>query len=223
MSDLSKQAINAALEGNWEKALQLNLKLVKQTGPDADAFNRIARAYCETGELDLARKYAQKALKIDPFNQIASKSLLKWKSLKNGHVNNTSIPPAQAFLEEPGKTRVVSLVKLSDASILVSLDCGDPLKIKVQKHAVSIEDIEGKHIGRLPDDIASRLQKLITEGNEYSAIVKSSSHNEVKVLLREVKQANHIKHISSFPTERITYVAFAPPELVHNKKSIGSP
>lgn len=223
MNDLSRQAIDAAISGNWEKALELNLQVLKNTEADPTVLNRIARAYCELGHLDKARKYAKKALTADPLNTIASKSLEKWQTLKNGKIQKFSIPSANSFLEEPGKTRVVPLVNLADPSILVSLNCGDPLTLRTQTHILSFDTPDGRHIGKLPDDISNRLKKLIAEGNEYSVIVKSANQEGVKVLIRETKRAAHIKHIASFPTERINYVAFADPELVHNKKTLTSP
>lgn len=223
MNDLSRQAIDAAISGNWEKALELNLHVLKQTGVEATVLNRIARAYCELGDIEKARKYAKKALLVDPFNTIAQKSLEKWQALKNGKVLRSSLLSAHSFLEEPGKTKVVPLVNLADPSVLVSLNCGDPLTIRAQGHIISFDTPEGKHVGKLPDDISHRLKKLVSQGNEYSVIVKSATVDGVKVLIREVKRAAHIKHIASFSAERINYVAFTAPELVHNKKSATSP
>jgi tetratricopeptide (TPR) repeat protein len=223
MHDLSRQAIDEALNGNWQKALELNLQIAKEHGEDPNVLNRIARSYCELGDIQKAKSYATQALKLDPFNQIAAKSLEKWQTLKNGHKKNCSIPRAQTFLEEPGKTKVVALRNVGDRSVLVSLDCGDPVVLVIHAHSISIDTIEGKYIGKLPDDISNRLKKLVQEGNEYVAYIKSAYKTEVKIFMREVKRVKHVEHIASFPTEKMHYVAFTPPELVHNKKSMSTP
>jgi tetratricopeptide (TPR) repeat protein len=223
MSDLSRQAIDAALAGNWQLALDLNLKIVKEFGEEPHVLNRIARSYCELGEIEKAKKHAKKVLLMDPFNTIAAKSLEKWSELKNGHTHNYSIPRAQTFLEEPGKTKVITLRNLGDRSVLVSLDCGDALLMRMHGHGISFENQEGKHIGKLPDDIANRLKKLVKEGNEYVSYVKCANPQDVKVFMREMKRAKHVSHIASFPTEKMHYVAFAAPELLHDKKGLTAP
>lgn len=224
-SDLSQLAIAAALCGDWQKALEINSEIIKTQGNSPDVLNRVARAYAELGELEKARKTAQKVLDIDPFNTIAHKCLLRWKNIKNGNSKSNSQPnvlSAQTFLEEPGKTRILNLLHLGDADCLLNLDCGDELRLVTHPHSISVSNLDGKHIGKLPDDIAYRLRKLMNEGNTYKIFVKSAQSNEVKVFIRELKRAKNISHIASFPTEKLTYVAYASPQLVHNKRSTTS-
>src|SRR5690554_3891208 len=109
---LAQKAIKLALDGKWQEALAANLEIIDKYPEDTDALNRIARAYSETGDLDKARKTAQKILKIDPFNTIAQKSLDRWKGLKNTSIKSSKLSSANMFLEEPGKTKIVSLMHL---------------------------------------------------------------------------------------------------------------
>ena len=83
-----------------------------------------------------------------------------------------------------------------------------------------VQTEDGKYIGRLPDDLSARLRKLIELGNKYQVIVKSVNTHEVKILIRETFRVPSLKDVPSFSTERVDYVSFTPPELVHNKNEL---
>lgn len=207
--DLAQKAISAALKASWEEAVKLNKQILKDDSKDVDALNRLGRAQAELGEIEKAKRFAQRALRIDPFNTIAAKSLKKWKGLKKGEQKVQSTSSAGAFLEEPGKTKIVSLLHLGDSKkVLVSLDAGDEVKLKIGSHRVSICTLDRKYIGRLPDDLSARLRKLIRRGNEYQVLIKSSEPQEIKVFIRETKRAKALADIPSFSTEKIDYISF---------------
>ncbi len=222
-NDLAQKAISAALRANWEEAVKLNRKILKEEPKDVDALNRLARANAELGEISEAKKIAQTVIKIDPFNKIAQKSIEKWKGLRKGEKSPRTTFSAQAFLEEPGKTKIVSLLHLGDVKkVLAGLDAGDEVNLKLGNHRISICSSQGKYIGRLPDDLSVHLGKLIRRGNEYQALIKSSEPQEVKVFIRETKRAEELANIPSFSAEKINYISFAPPELVHKKGNIAT-
>ena len=220
IKDLAQQAVSQALSGNWDQARLLNKKVLKVTPKDVDALNRLARAYSELGDLKKARFTAKKVISIDPFNNIANKSLQKWKGLKRGETFTSGQLSAPLFLEEPGKTKIVSLIHLGDTKAIAKLDSGDELKIEPHSHRISILSLSGNYIGRLSDDLSARLKKLIKYGNEYQAYVKSLDPKEVKIFLREVKRVKKLTDIPSFSTEKIDYISFTPPELVRKKDKI---
>lgn len=215
--DLAQEAIQQALKGNWVKAITLNKKLLEENIKDVDALNRLARAYCETGKVVLAKRTAQKALKIDPFNNISAKTLEKLKSLKKGDSYVCAPADAQNFLEEPGKTKIIQLLHAGDEKLLVRLDSGDEVFLNHSSHKLSVTTKDGKYIGRLPDDISARLRTLIKHGNSYRVCIKSINKKVVKVFIRETKRAENLSDIPSFTSEKIDYVSFTPPELVHRK------
>lgn len=214
---LAQEAVNHALSGDWEKAIEINDLILKEDSDDVDALNRKAKALAEIGKLKLAKETAQKVLKIDPFNSIAQKSIKKWSSLKGKNVSNSGPSHPQNFLEEPGKTKIVKLLYLGAESVLAQIDNGDEVLIKPSGHRLTIETIDGKHVGRLPDDLSARLKRLINHGNEYQVFVKSADTECVIVFIREVKRSEKLKDVPSFSAERIDYVSFTPPELVHKK------
>jgi hypothetical protein len=57
-------------------------------------------------------------------------------------------------------------------------------------------------------------------GNKYSVHIKSTAKEEVKVFIREIKRAEKLIDIPSFSSEKIDYISFTPPELVHKKGNI---
>jgi tetratricopeptide (TPR) repeat protein len=218
--NLAQKAIAHALHGNWNEAIDLNAQILKNTPEDVDALNRLARAYSETGKMNKARKTAKKVVKLDPFNNIAIKSLEKWKKVSkvNGAKKSSSSP--QYFLEEPGKTKILSLLHTGDDKIIATLDAGDEVVINTRSHKLSVCTQDGKYIGKLPDDLSARLRKLIKYGNEYKVFIKSIDNKDVKVFIRETKRDKKLEDIPSFSTEKIDYVSFTAPELVHKNRTV---
>jgi hypothetical protein len=195
---LKNQAIQTALDGNWQNAIVINKTLVGENPEDVDALNRLALAYSITGKLKEAKSTYQKVINLDPLNPIALRSLKKLKekglSLGNG-TSNTQIN--NKFLEEPGKTKVVELVNIAQPEIVESLRTGQSVLLSIKRLKIFV--LEGKqYIGVLPDDIARRLIKFINSGCLYEAYIKSSNQHKVTVFIKEFKKVNKFKDQPSF-------------------------
>lgn len=217
-NNLSQKAISFALKGDWKSALETNKEILSGDPVNTDALNRMARAYAELGDLTNAKKAAEKAVKIDPYNSIAKKSLEKWKKLrKTQPTSSTPIDP-KTFLEEPGKTKIISLVNLGDKNVIAQIDSGDEVKINMHGHRLSVCTTDGKYVGKLPDDISARIKQLCGHGNEYIAHIKSASEEVVRVFVRESRRSEKLKDIPSFSSDKVDYISFTPPELVHKKE-----
>lgn len=216
----SQKAISLALNGNWEEAIKANLEILKESPDDVDALNRLARAYAETGNIAKAQASAQKVLKIDPVNPIAQKCLERWKSAKNTEKHFTGTFNSESFLEEPGKTKLVQLVNPGDSKILATLDSGEEVSLITHTHKVSVITSSGKYIGRISDDLANRLKKLVKSGFKYQVLIKSVDSKDVTVFIREIEKPKDSPHSQSFPVEKIDYVSFTPPELVHKEAPV---
>lgn len=195
--DLAQNAVNFALKGDWESAVSENLKILRRDRSNVDALNRLAKAYSETGDIKKARETAEKAIKIDPLNPIAVKCLEKWKTPRMGSPKTTE-SLFEHFIEEPGKTKMVDLINLGESDVVIALDSGDAVSILPHAHRVSVVDAQGKYIGRLPDDLSSRIRKLTAGGNKYKLTVKSADKNEVKIFIRELSRGKAFEDIASF-------------------------
>jgi tetratricopeptide (TPR) repeat protein len=213
--NLAQKAVSLALSGDWQEAVKINLQIVKSSATDTDALNRLARAYAEVGEIEKAKSTAEKVIKIDPVNPIATRSLEKWKSLKKSDRLSSTEISSDTFLEEPGKTKIVTLLHTGDSDCLAKLSPGEKVKLLPHAHRVSVVTHDDKYMGRLPDDLAARLRRLIKLGNEYQVLVKTVESKEARVFIREVGKSPAAKDFTSFPTEKIEYISFTPPELVH--------
>lgn len=211
-STLAQKAVNLALKGDWQKALEINLQIVSTTPNDLDALNRLARCYSELGDATHALKTTQKVLKIDPQNTIAQKCLGKWKGVTHNKNHTKGLVSAESFLEASGKTKIVPLLNPGQPSIFANLDSGDEVVLSAYAHKVSVTDKEGKYIGRLPDDVAAKIRGLLKKGVKYQVLIKSVDSNNVSVFIRETENKTGL---NSFSTEKIDYVTFTPPELVH--------
>jgi len=223
---LKSQAIKAALSSSWQEAVEINSRILTIDLTDVEAMNRLARAWGELGKMQKAREMYGKVLKLDKFNTIAQKGLTRLKTVKTevkmgewAAVAKQEVPSGEKFLEEVGRTKVVQLLHPADSKTLASLSSGDEVQMVTGKHRVCISDMRGKYLGRLPDDLAFRLIKLIGAGNKYEVLVKSVEERDIKIFLREIKRAPKVAHIPSFPAgEKINYVAFTPPDLVYKEK-----
>ncbi len=219
-TDLAQKAINAALSGKWQEAIELNKTLLSENENDVDCLNRLARAYAETGDVKKAIEASSSVLTIDPFNSIAQKAVGKWKSMKDGDSAGNHTSSNHSFIEEPGKTKIISLIHLGDTNLLCKLDSGDEMTLNLSAHRATVCTHDNKYVGRLPDDLSSRIRELSKHGNEYKLYIKSVDTKEVKVFIRETKRAKKLADIPSFTSEKIEYISFTPPELIHDKDDI---
>lgn len=202
-SNLSQLAIDAALDSRWEEALKLNRKIIKLDPQNVDALARLARVYMEKGRLNLAKKYYSEVIKIDPYNPIALKNLKIIKSFKpngqNGiiHASDSKLSAA-LFLQEPGKTKVVNLLKVAEPQKLSQAYCGMPVEMVIKNRKITVADGLGNYLGVLPDDVNHHLLRLLKGGNKYSLFIKSIKVNGLAVLIKEIFRSKRFKNQPSF-------------------------
>jgi hypothetical protein len=229
--DPVKIAIQAALSRDWKQAIAQNLVLLKQNSKDIDALNRLGRAYLETGQKTKAAEIYNKVLKVDKFNPIARKSLELIKTMRVHHQMSTpTLTSAPIFLEEPGITKTLTLTRLGDSKIISRLHAGDPVLLAAREHCVVITSSDNEYLGRLPDDLALRMRSFLKAGNKYEVWIRaielqnnSGAKYNLKIFIKEISRANKFRNTPSFPsTEKLTYAAFTPPNLIYDDKPIVS-
>ncbi|OGM31198.1 hypothetical protein A2803_01850 [Candidatus Woesebacteria bacterium RIFCSPHIGHO2_01_FULL_44_21] len=200
---LARRAILAALSQDWQNALQVNLTILSEDPEDVDALNRTARAYLQLGDFENAVLFSKRVLSKDPLNSIADKCLARCSLLHtDGVFLGKNTQTTDAFLEIPGKTKIVSLVNICESVILARLDAGDNVQLVPKVRKVAVTTYDELYIGRLPDDLATRVIYFIKNGNEYETYIKSIAESEVKVFIKETKRAETLDDIPSFPTRR---------------------
>lgn len=205
---LAQKAVKAALSGDWQEAIDLNNQILENVPEDIDAMNRLARAHAAIGEKQAAIKLSKKVVSIEPLNSIANKCLQKWENLEDQNGSSDKPADASEFLEIPGKTKLIPLINLGDESIISQLGAADKVLLKAHNHRVCVYTRNEKYIGRLPDDIAARLKKLMEYGNEYSVYIKTSNEKSVIIFVKERKRSKDLKNIPSFSSQKIDYISF---------------
>jgi hypothetical protein len=202
MTLLKDKAIQAMLLGDWKNATTLNKTLIKEDPRDIDALNRLAYAFTILGKIQDAKSIYRKVLKLDILNQIAIRNIKKLTDLEPKQIAKSlsSVKYVNsAFLEETGKTKIISLVNTAQPRIIALLTTGQPIVIMVKRSKIFVQDQNKQYLGVLPDDIGRRLIKLIKGGNTYTACIKSVSEHNVCVFLKETKRVSKYKNQPSFP------------------------
>lgn len=193
-------AIKCALNQNWKEAIRINQELVTRDGENVEALNRLAYAHLKSGNISSAKLTYKKVLKLDKYNPIALKNL-KWLehlSKSDIHPDPTISPTPTIFLEEPGKTKIVTLVHPAPLRILCNIITAQKVFLLAKKHSVEVRDGKNTYIGALPDDLAFRLIRFIASGNTYDAYIKNISKNSVTVFVRELRRGKKFAQIPSF-------------------------
>lgn len=201
VATFEKQAIEAAMRSDWEKAIKLNEQILKSEKKNVDAYLRLGFANMQAGKIRVAKKHYKKALLIQPGNLAIQESLERIKILESKRVNrlkNVNLDP-YLFLDSPGKTKTVTLVNCGQKSVLARLTIGQELSLLVKKRRVEVRTKEGDYVGCLPDDISKRLTIFIKAGSVFQAFVKESNLKQTVVFLKEFKKGKKVTKYISFP------------------------
>lgn len=198
MTPLKTQAIQIALTGDWQKAAQLNIEILKETPEDTEALNRLAFALNALGNTKEAKEAYDRVLSIDPLNPIAQRGL---KRLTTPSSYKPSVPAklmSNMFLEESGKTKIVSLLNIAPVKVLRNLQIGQPVSLIKKRMKIFVQDDGKAYIGVLPEDLGKRLIKFMDGGNTYEAYIKSATDHGVVIFMKETKRAARFKNQPSF-------------------------
>ncbi|MBI2612137.1 tetratricopeptide repeat protein [Candidatus Gottesmanbacteria bacterium] len=215
------RAINAALLCNWKDAEIINEKILRQNPKNTEALNRLAYSLLQQGKIEDAKRAYKKVIRIDKYNNIAQKNLQKLGNLKRidrkANGQEVIINP-NLFLEEPGKTRSVSLINVAPFSVLSSLTIGQEVFLSPKRFSIEVRDRQRRYIGGLPDDLSFRLLRFLKEGNTYRTIVKSITKNASSVFLKEIKRMGKFKNQPSFITPISDYQTSVHRELLEETR-----
>ena len=209
------EAIQMALQGQWEQAVDLNRSILESFPADVDACNRLGKAMTELGRYADARDSYMKAIEIDPLNLIASKNLSRLSTLgksapkkKSKKAASQKLSP-EMFIEEIGKTAITELAQ-PDMDVANKLSAGDLVKLAHDKKGnVFVETMDGERFGEFESRFGQRLAKLLDGGNEFVAAVSSLHEEGVKLFIRETLQSASQAGKLSFPAT-VTESARAP-------------
>lgn len=193
--------------------MKLNQEIIRIEPDNVDALARLARAYFELGNMTASKKQYEAIIEKDPYNQIAAKFLKRIdtqrkcsKGRKDLHTNSRNNCQMlggisltyDLFIEEPGKTKIVSLLKVAEPQKLSLLSPGLPVNLVKKNRGISVTDQSGEYLGVLPDDLAHHLLRLIGGGNKYHALIKTIKLNALSILIREIFRSSRFRNQPSF-------------------------
>lgn len=137
---LAKRSIKAALKANWTEAIELNLLIVDKNPKDIDAKLRLARAYCQTKQVQKAKKEYKEVLLIDPINQVAKKNL-EMLNNKQVELHEGSEVNTKELIKEPGTTTEIRLNIDAKGLTAGKFTSGEKLELKVNKKSIGFYKI----------------------------------------------------------------------------------
>lgn len=205
---LGEDARKAAFEGNWEEAVALNLQIIDRFQKDADAFNRLGRAYISLGNLEDAKDAYSKALRADPANLIARRNLQRLEILRGQGGKSSAdvtrpgpMPRTSAFLEEVGKTWVDELVNPGELRTLADISSGEELQLSVEDDRLVVRRANGDRMGEVEPKTARRVMDLMVSGNRYEIFALGLAGQTLRTILREIFRDPSVATTVSFPRQ----------------------
>ena len=201
---LENQAVDAAIQANWDTAAKINKEIVSIQKRDVQAYLRLGFAYLQLQKYQLAADQYKKVLTIQPQNNIAAEYLEKIQLQKADHkktAGTTLVLNPDMFMELPGKTKSVTINQLGQKNVLASLTVGEEVFLSVRKRHVEVRSKGEDYVGILPDDVGVRLMYFMENDSEYAVYVQESTLTTVVVFLRERKKGKKVEKMISFPLD----------------------
>ena len=197
----TQQAIQLAMQGQWQEAAAVNRAIIAAFPNDVDAYNRLGKALTELGHYSEAREAYAKTLELDSLNSIAQKNLTRLATLGERAVvqaeGGQKLSP-QMFIAEMGKTGITVLTRAA-AQAAARMTAGDQVFLRRQNNTLVVESGQGKYLGEIEPKLGMRLIKLMEGGNEYAAAIATLSQDDVRVIIKETFQHPSQAGKLSFP------------------------
>jgi len=197
-------AIQQALASQWEEAVTTNRNILNLFPNEAEAYNRLGKAYSELGQYTEARQAYSQTLKYSPNNTIARKNLDRLSLLQEAPAlalgGSERIDP-RLFIEETGKTGMTELINIGPASVLAKVGVGDRVQLHVNGHTLMVRNPAGEDIGQIEPRLANRLINFMEGGNRYAAAILAMEHGQVRLIIREEYQHPSMFGKVSFPSQ----------------------
>ena len=196
---LVEDARRVALEGRWDEAIELNQQLIDRWPRDAEAHNRLGRAYLALRRYGDAAEAYSSALRADPANLIARRNLQRLEQLRHrpptdeviagetaSQVEPAIMPRTTVFIEEIGKTWVDELVNPAALDELAQVLPAEQLVLDREGDRLIVRRRDGRRLGEIEPKTAERVVELMGGGNRYEVYALGLSAQSLRVILREV-------------------------------------
>ncbi len=208
--NLGREAVNLAVNGEWERATEVNKAILELFPTDVEAMNRLVKALIEVGSYLDARAVLNRVFEVTPYNNIAKKNLARLDHLSvNPELANTGAGrPArkaaaqpQTFIEESGKSATTLIRSTRGARSRVHVSPSDPVVLTREKSNVTVRTLAGELLGQIEPKVGNRLSRLIDGGNKYSAAVVTVNEDGISIMIRETFKHHSLHNTVSFSNQ----------------------
>lgn len=183
LQSLSRQAIDSALEKDWEKAIEINKAILEKDPDNKNAKTRLGRAYIKTENFSEAKKIYKEILEKDPINTIALKNY-KLATQNNSDKKNEKLTnhTAKNLIKEPGTTAQINIP--AHEKILSKLEPGQEIRLRSYKTKLSFYLDKKQELGYIKDYTARAVYKAKKDGLAITAAVIKPNKDHLSVLLK---------------------------------------
>ncbi|MGH2500654.1 MAG: tetratricopeptide repeat protein [Candidatus Limnocylindria bacterium] len=199
---LADQAITAALEADWPRAVDANRKILESLPEDLEARARLGRALLEQGKLDDAKAAFAEVLRLEPNNSIALRNAARIAALLEHRTKpNTTKSRTQPrlFIEDMGKTGILRVINPAPTHVLAKYSPGAEAELREQGGLLAVHARDGELLGFLEPKVGRRLLDLLRTGNQYVVALVSNDQLNPRIAIREILQSAENAHRISFP------------------------
>lgn len=184
MINFDEKAIQASLVADWPEAIKCNLIVLKEDKNNIESLNRLSFAFIQNGNKTLAQRTISRVLMLDKYNPIANKNLALIKNLPKKLNKNVGGTVNTNFVEEPRSAKIVNLVDACSKTTFLKIRPGNVLDYKFRRRRICLF-FKNCFVGKLPDDISLRLNKLMRKGVCFEILFQSLKNNKVQVFIKE--------------------------------------
>lgn len=208
--NLDREAVNLALQGEWERATEVNRAILVLFPDRVEAMNRLVKALIELGSYVDARAVLEQVCEVAPYNNIAKKNRARLDQLTanprpvdTGPAKQTKETTGmpQIFIEESGKSGTTVLRNTAGNKAVVHISPSDQVVLSQDKNTVTVRTLGGQLLGQVEPKLGNRLARLMDGGNKYTAAVVAVNEQGVSVIIRETFKHRSLQNVCSFPSK----------------------
>ena len=203
--DLGREAVNLAVEGEWERATEVNKAILELFTEDVEAMNRLAKAFIEMGHYGDAKVILDRVCEIAPYNNIAKKNRARLDQMgasrSNSRQKRKATRAPQLFIEESGKSGTTVLRNVPGLKAISHVSPGDPVTLEKENNVLNVYYGDGEFVGQIEPKMGKKLIQLIEGGNTYAAAVIGVNDLGISVIIRETFRHRSLQNVYSFPTK----------------------
>ena len=201
--DLDREAVNLALNGEWERAIEVNRAILELFADDVEAMNRLTKALIELGSYEEAGDILDRVCSIAPYNNIARRNRARLEQMRGSNAAATrqarrSTGAPQLFIGESGKSATTVLRHTPCLLSLALVSPGDPVTLVIEHHGISVYADDGQHLGQVETRLGHRLSRLIEGGNTYAAAILGVNGEGISVIIHETSRHRSLQNVASF-------------------------